>query len=694
MEGVSSIGFQPVPSGVLWLIVLAPLVAAAAAGLLTLTGRAQRAAPWITVTAGALVGAVALVHRPSRSAGYLGHVDMTWLRIGGDFRIDLAVHLDQLAWVMVGVVCAVSVLVQVYSVGYMRGEQGFARYFAYLSLFTASMLGLVVADNLFQLYVCWELVGICSYLLIGFWWRKPSAASAAKKAFVVTRFGDVGFMLGMLLLAVAAGSFGFGEVEAAFARIGAGAQRASGLVSNEVFLWLVPLLLFCGAVGKSAQFPLHVWLPDAMEGPTPVSALIHAATMVAAGVYMVARLIWLFTWSSVEAPLRGPVAAPLDVVLLVGAATAIIGATIALVQMDIKKVLAYSTISQLGFMMMALGAGGAPGRVTSVFHLVTHAFFKALLFLGAGSVIHALHAARDPNDLRTMGGLMHRMPVTAATCAVGVVALAGLPPFAGFWSKDAIAGLLMERAGWFGRRLLPGGPAHIGPDSWAAWIGALTALAATVLTAFYAVRLWMLAFAGRPRSDEAARAHESPLVMVGPLVVLAAASTAVGWWLHHGGLLAGYLTGESGAEASHVVVMAVATALAATGALVAARLYRRSTVAPDPVERMPRPLYLLFANLWFVDAFWSRSVIPALLRLGTGVAWFDRNIVDGCVRGSGTLVARVGHEMRKMASGQAQSYAAVVVGATVALIVLLVMYEVAASGSTASVGLLHQVGAR
>ncbi|NLI00702.1 MAG: NAD(P)H-quinone oxidoreductase subunit F, partial [Chthonomonadales bacterium] len=303
------------------------------------------------------------MNRPSRSAGYLGDTDLTWLTIGNGFRISLGVHLDHLAWVLVGVVIAVSFLVQLYSIGYMRGENGFARYFAYLSLFTASMLGLVVADNLVQLYACWELVGICSYLLIGFWWHKPSAAAASKKAFVVTRFGDVGFLLGVILLAAAAGSFDLDRVRSMFQSLGTVSQQVSPLVSNEALLWLAPILLLCGAVGKSAQFPLHIWLPDAMEGPTPVSALIHAATMVAAGVYMVARLMWMFAGGGdAESATAQTVASfgltPLAVVLLVGSITAFIGATIALVQTDIKKVLAYSTISQLGFMMMALGAGG------------------------------------------------------------------------------------------------------------------------------------------------------------------------------------------------------------------------------------------------------------------------------------------------------------------------------------------------
>lgn len=663
----------------LWWILLAPSLGAAVAGLMAILRKGERWAPFPTIAGAAAAGLVALYHRPSRSGGYLGHVELSWLQIGG-FSIDLAVRLDQLAWLMTGVVCAVSLLVQVYSIGYMHGERGYARYFAYLSLFTASMLGLVVADNLFQLYVCWEIVGICSYLLIGFWWHKPQAAAAAKKAFVVTRFGDVGFMLGLLFLVVAAGSFGFGDVETAFARVGSGSLRGSALVSNEVFLWLVPLLLFCGAIGKSAQFPLHVWLPDAMEGPTPVSALIHAATMVAAGVYMVARFVWLFTWASVSAPLRGAAALPLDVILVVGAVTAFIAATIALAQTDIKKVLAYSTVSQLGFMMMALGAGNTAGQTAAMFHLITHAFFKALLFLAAGSVIHALHHAPDPNDLRFMGGLLRRMPVTAVTCAVGAAALAGLPPFAGFWSKDAILGLLMERAGWFGIVVGPEGVLQLGADRWAAGFGAVVALCVSFLTAFYTVRMWMLAFGGAPMSRAATEARESPAVMTVPLVALAVPSLAVGWWLHHNGLLEGYLTGVPLGTPTHAVVPWIATALALAGAGLGFALYRGRSAQEDPVRRLPGAVYALLTNLWYVEAFWSRLVAPALLAFGRGVAWFDRNVVDGAVRATGRGTVRVGSVLRRSTTGQAQAYATVVVAATAAVILLLLLYETAAGG--------------
>jgi NADH-quinone oxidoreductase subunit L len=661
----------------LWLILAAPALGAVIGLASGIVRRAEKAIPFVTLTATAVAGLCALANRPSRSAGYLGDVQATWMTVGDGFRIAVGVHLDHLAWVMVGVVVAVSFLVQLYSVGYMKGENGYARYFGYLSLFTASMLGLVAARNLLQLYACWELVGICSYLLIGFWWHKPTAAAASKKAFVVTRFGDVGFLLGVLLLATAAGSFELADVRTAFWEIGSGQRAASGLISNATFVWVVPLLLLCGAVGKSAQFPLHIWLPDAMEGPTPVSALIHAATMVAAGIYMIARLMWMFTWSSAGMPMSAGAAIALNAVLLVGAATALIGATIALVQVDIKKVLAYSTISQLGFMMMALGTGGDAGQSTAMFHLVTHAFFKALLFLAAGSVIHALHHSADPNDMRRMGGLLKRMPVTAMTCGIGVLALIGAPPFSGFWSKDAIVGLLLHRSG-----LVGGGWSHdrVGADAWAAGTGAVVALIVTALTAFYAVRLWMMVFAGAPRSHDAEGAHESPAVMTVPLLALAVPSIVVGWWLHHHGLLHTYLTaGAVGPELEvHAGVAIAATLLAALGVGVAYALYRRLKMGEDPAARMPRPMYVALVNLWFLDAFWSWIGAVLAMAIARIVAWFDRNIVDGAVRGSGRAIAAAGGAMARSISGQPQTYAACVIGGTVALVVLLSLYELAA----------------
>jgi NADH-quinone oxidoreductase subunit L len=627
----------------LWLLPLAPVVAALLAGVLALTRRAEKAAPYL-VMAGTLLSAATVLHPPPNEEmdQFWSHVAVNWLTIPPNFQITLGVHLDALAWTMVLIVCLVSLLVQIYSIGYMRGEVGYARYFCYLGLFTASMLGLVVADNLFQLYVCWELVGICSYLLIGFWWFKPSAANAAKKAFVVTRFGDVGFLLGVLLLVGAAGSFQFSDVTQTVARITHGALTTVPLVSAQTFLTLAPLLLFCGAIGKSAQFPLHVWLPDAMEGPTPVSALIHAATMVAAGVYMVARLFPIFAVSTVA----------MNTVLLIGTITALIGATIALVQTDIKKVLAYSTISQLGYMMLGLGAGG---QAAGMFHLVTHAMFKALLFLCAGSVIHALHTAEEPNDLRRMGGLLRRMPITAWTCLIGVLALAGLFPFAGFWSKDAILGAALAN----------GSPIAL--------IALVVGIIVAGLTAFYAVRMWMLAFASTPRSTDAEHAHESPDVMTIPLVILAIPSVALGWYLDQGHRFAAFLAGHEVEESMNLGLAALTTLIALAGIGLAWRLYRVPRTGADPIERLPG--YTLFANLWYIDAFWNAVGARGTLALARSVAWFDRHIIDGAVNGVGALCQASGRELRRATNGQTQTYTAAFIVAIVLALLVLVLYQ-------------------
>ena len=640
----------------LWLIPLAPLAAAVIAGILALTRRAEKSAPYVTAAATLAAGWIAL------SSGYGGKehaaplVETSWLSIPPNFHITLGVHLDSLAWIMVAVVVIVSTLVQIYSIGYMKGENGYARYFAYLALFTASMLGLVVANNLFQLYVCWELVGVCSYLLIGFWWHKPSAAAAAKKAFVVTRFGDVGFLLGVLMLAVAAGSFRFEDATRVMTSAAQGGPALSALVSNQTLLWLVPLLLFCGAIGKSAQFPLHVWLPDAMEGPTPVSALIHAATMVAAGVYMVARLMGIFEASALA----------LDVVLMIGATTALIAATVALVQVDIKKVMAYSTVSQLGYMMLGLGTGGQSGQTAGMFHLVTHAFFKALLFLTAGSVIHALHHAADPNDLRQMGGLGKRMRITAATCLIGVLALAGFPLLSGFWSKDAILGVALERAGFFG---------GAAAGSWVPLFGAVAGLVVAALTAFYAMRMWLMAFWGEPRSDAAAHAHESPAVMTIPLIILAVPSILIGWALHNNHAFAGMLAGRTIEGEMHWELAGVASLLALAGMGLAWRIYAKPRLAADPIEKLPAPLYRTFAGLWGAETFWNRVGASGTLALGRTVAWFDRNVVDGAMNGIGWVTGQCGSILRRTTNGQAQSYAAVMMSAIILLAVFLVLTQ-------------------
>jgi NADH-quinone oxidoreductase subunit L len=542
-------------------------------------------------------------------------VEAKWLVVG-DWSITFGARLDGLSALMMLIVSTVSLAVQVYSVGYMAGDAGFARYFSVMALFTAAMLGLVLADNLLLLYMSWELVGLCSYLLIGFWYRKPEAANAAKKAFVVTRFGDVGFLLGIILLSYAAGTFQIHQIEAKV-----GNDTLSPLFGSlTTFTTVVALLLFCGAVGKSAQFPLHIWLPDAMEGPTPVSALIHAATMVAAGVFLVARMFFLFEVA--------PTA--MQVVALIGGFTAFMAATVAVVQFDIKRVLAYSTISQLGYMMMALGLGD---RVAAMFHLGTHAYFKSLLFLTAGSVIHATHT----QDLREMGGLYARMRVTAITALIGALALAGIPPLSGFWSKDEIL-LTAWRSG----------------NEVALTFGLLTA----ILTAFYMTRLWVMTFLGQARGAGAAHAHESPPVMAVPLVLLAVAAAVGGM----GASAVRVALEDTGQHASLSLPLAAgATVIALVGIAGGWRTYSRAA-AQDPLRSaLPSPVYNLLERKWFVDDFFTFIVARLVLWTAQVTAWVDRHIVDGIVNGVAWFTGATGARLRWLTNGQAQFYVLVLV---------------------------------
>ncbi len=626
----------------LWLLPLAPFIAAALCAVIALSGNksAAKAAPALTLVATIVSALIALAHVPGE--GHIASQSYEWLTIGTGLKITLSVHLDALAWTMVAVVCLVSTLVQIYSTAYMKGEAGFARYYACLAMFTCSMLALVLADNLFQLYISWELVGICSYLLIGFWWTKKSAGDASKKAFIVTRFGDVGFFLGVLLMVSAAGSFQFTEVAHAVTQISSGQLTSLPLLGPQLFLIIAPLLLFCGAVGKSAQFPLHIWLPDAMEGPTPVSALIHAATMVAAGVYMVARLLPVFAASQVV----------MNIIIITGSITALIAATIALVQTDIKKVMAYSTISQLGYMFIGLGVGS---RDAGMFHLVTHAMFKALLFLTAGSVIHALHHSATPNDMRLMGGLSKKMRVTSITCGIGVLALAGLPGLSGFWSKEAILGAALEN------------------HSPVAMLGLAVALLVAAMTAFYSTRMWLMTFYGTSRSHEAEHAHEGPASMTVPLMILAALSVGLGFWLKSGGRLSAFLGGgvESAPEHMTLWLTAVASLCALGGIGVAWSIYGKQSLAADPIEKIPG--YKLFVNLWYIDDFWSKGAAAGALAFGRFVAWFDRTVIDGLINVIGGACQLVGNRLRKSATGQTQLYTTVVMAGLV-IAVLAISY--------------------
>jgi NADH-quinone oxidoreductase subunit L len=577
-----------------------------------------------------------------------------WFTLGG---IDghLGFRVDPLGAVMLIVVSTVSLLVQIYSVGYMHGDIRFSRYFAYMSLFAASMLSLVLSDNFLFIFIFWEMVGICSYLLIGFWYEKKEAADAGKKAFITTRIGDLGFLVGLFIVVTAAASFDFSGVREAI---------ENGTL-HGAWLTAAAILLFAGASGKSAQFPLHVWLPDAMEGPTPVSALIHAATMVAAGVYLVARLFTIYLVSATGA----------TVVAWIGGITALFAATIAVTQFDIKRVLAYSTLSQLGYMMLALGVGALShaGNAAGIFHLMTHAFFKALLFLGAGSVIHATHT----QDIREMGGLGSKMKVTATTFILASLSLAGIAPLSGFWSKDEIL--------------------HVVKHGHNPVLFVMAACAA-FLTAFYMFRVCFRVFFGEYRSPH--KAHESPAVMTVPLVVLGVLTVCAGWvglpWLKHG--FGYFLSGGHGHHAAPVdySLMIVSTLIGVSGIVLAYGVYRKGWINPERAAAALRPLYALSYNKYYIDEFYHAVIIRPLLLLTRGLfafdlavidgavngtasvtvllskvkGWVDLYIVDGAVNGVGYISTFAGSQFRKIQTGHIQQYAFIFVLGFVAVIVV------------------------
>ncbi len=546
----------------------------------------------------------------------------------GDVVVNLGVRVDGLTAVMLVVVTSVSLLVQVYSTGYMAGDAGYGRYFAHMCLFTTSMLGLVLADNLFMLFIFWELVGLSSYLLIGFWFHKPSAAAAAKKAFIVTRIGDLGLLAALLLIWSRAGTFDIAGIHH---------WAASGEASDKI-VTLFALGIFAGAAGKSAQFPLHVWLPDAMEGPTPVSALIHAATMVAAGVYLVARFFPVFEVSADAS----------EVVAWIGAATALIAATIALVQTDLKRVLAYSTVSQLGYMMLALGA---LGYVAAIFHLFTHAFFKALLFLGSGSVNHGTNTF----DMRKMGGLRKKMPVTFWTFVIGSLSLAGIFPLAGFWSKDEILldAWRYDRALWF--------------------------MAATVafMTAFYMFRAIFLTFFGEYKGGEPvdhhdpdnhfhgdpAHPHESPWPMRAPLLILAVPAVLAGLFnVNHD---FGDFINHALPELPHhdestfewgIALSSLGLALAGIG--LAWAIYFKRWVASASLREVFLPLAGVFERKYFLDDIYEDIFVRGIFHRGWNrlLELNDRYVIEGVVNGSGRLVRGVSNGLRPIQNGLLQTY--------------------------------------
>ncbi len=568
----------------------------------------------------------------------------TWAT-SGDLRIELGLYVDRLTAVMLLLVTIVSGLVHVYTIGYMQGERGYARFFAYIALFTFSMLMLVMADNFLQLFIFWEAVGLCSYLLIGHWYERPSACSAATKAFIVNRIGDFGFLLGLLLVYLTFGSLEYQQV---FAQAPDIAKETFNLLRPIGGQWevstltLICLLLFMGAIGKSAQVPLHVWLPDAMEGPTPISALIHAATMVTAGVFLVARLSPLYSLSP----------AAMDVVAITGAATMVFGATIALTQFDIKRIVAWSTVSQLGYMMMACGLGA---YAAGIYHLLTHGAFKALLFLCCGSVIIALH---HEQDMRRMGGLKDKLPVTYWTFVIGSLALAGFPLTAGFFSKDEIL-VSAWSAGSLGKLL--------------ASLGLATAL----LTAFYSFRLVFVAFWGDSRVDphHAGHVHEPSWTMTVPLMILAVLSISTGY-LGISAFLAPAFPGAA-SESHHdspiaIGIMTAATLMGLIGIAAAYVLYVKSPGLPDLLAQQWQQLYRLSFNKWYVDEAYDRMLVRPSVRLADRLwSGVDVAVIDGAVNGVARAIAWGGWLMRLVQSGQTQHYA---LGMTVGAVLILTVY--------------------
>ncbi len=610
-------------------VVLIPLLGATINGLFCWF--TKRKAHIIAVPAIAIPAIVSLILLARVLQGERFDQVLYWWIPLGDFRVPIGFLLDELSAIMITTVTFVATWIHVYSIGYMDHEtpRGYAKYFCYLNLFVFFMLTLCLANNFLLMFVGWEGVGLCSYLLIGYWYEKASAANAGMKAFVVNRIGDFGFMIGLFLIYKHLGTLLFSQAFASAEQLSVGVAT------------LITLLLFTGATGKSAQIPLYVWLPDAMEGPTPVSSLIHAATMVTAGVYMVARTHALFNM----APLS------MEVVASIGAATALMAATMALVNNDLKRILAYSTVSQLGYMFVGVGVGV---YAAGIFHLFTHAFFKGLMFLTAGSVMHALHGELN---LQKMGGLIKKMPITGWTFVVGALAIAGIPPLAGFWSKDEIlAGAFMG-----GHRII-----------WA--VGTFTAF----LTAFYMFRLIFLTFFGEPREKHLYdHAHESPPVMTIPLIVLAVGSAVVGLLAlaPHGGIV-GFLNrtlGEAHEAAGHeggltYILMVISVAMGVAGVVLAYFMYMKRMPDPVAMARNFRPVYTLLYNKYYVDEIYFAFIVNPVVGGSRYALWkfVDVIIIDGAVNGVGRLCRLVGGGLRYIQTGFIPDYAwMILVGAVV-----------------------------
>lgn len=666
-----------------WLIPVLPLVGAmiVGTGLISfnqVTSRLRQPAAIFIVS---LTGATMVFSFALLWSQIQGHE--TFLRTfewaaAGDFKLTMGYTIDHLTTVMLTIVTTVSFLVMVYTDGYMEHDPGYVRFYAYLSLFASSMLGLVISPNLVQVYIFWELVGMCSYLLIGFWYDRKAAADACQKAFVVNRVGDFGFLLGMLGLYWATGTFEFSEMGMQLETL-----VESGIIGTSLAA-LFGILVFLGPVAKSAQFPLHVWLPDAMEGPTPISALIHAATMVAAGVFLIARMY----------PVFEHLPSVMTIIAWTGAFTAFLGATIALTQNDIKKGLAYSTISQLGYMVMAMGVGG---YTAGLFHLMTHAFFKAMLFLCSGSVIHGMEGVVGHNpalaqDMRLMGGLRKYMPITSLTFLVGTLAICGIPPFAGFWSKDEILSQAFSA----------------NPALW--FVGWLTA----GLTAFYMFRMYFMTFEGQFRgNDESILAqfkpafgpgamdtqelesdqeaedhhhsetpHESPLSMTLPLVILAIPSIAIGWigkpWENFFEEFV-YAPGETLEEVkelmaefewSEFLIMAGnSVGIALIGITLASLMYASKKIDPSAIAQQFPSLYHFSLNKWYFDELYDRLFVRGSRRIARQVLEIDYRVVDGAVNLTGLLAIIGGEGLKYFENGRAQFYALIIFGAVLGFVI-------------------------
>ncbi len=633
-----------IPEVALWAIYFAPLVSfvAIAAGMLLLDDFRVRQASDLTIGAIGISWLLALwaldtsIGLDGESLGLEPHL---WMQLF-QLNVEFGIQLDALSALMIFVVTSVSLVVQIYSLGYMHGDTGYPRYFMFMSLFTVAMLGLVMGSSMLQLFIHWELVGLTSYLLIGFWFHKPSAAAAAKKAFIVTRFGDFFFMIALVMIWTKTGTFDITEINH---------LAEHGDLTASVLTGLT-LGLLAGAIGKSAQFPLHFWLPDAMEGPTPVSSLLHSATMVAAGVYLLSRFFPVIHASPSEVQ---------TTIAYIGGFTAIFAASMGIVANDIKRVLAYSTVSQLGYMVMAIGLGGF---VAAVFHLFTHAFFKSLLFQGSGSVNHATGTF----DMRKMGGLRSVMPITFITFLIGSLSLSGVFPLAGFWSKDE---LLLDA--WNHDKLL-----------WV--IGTLVAF----MTAFYMFRAIFMTFFGEyrggeapePGHGEAGPPHESPRSMTLPLILLSIGSIFFGLFALNG--FGTFIEGSLPEELRHFefhiesVVLAASTIAALGGIGAAAAIYYAGKPAPEQLGRMAGPVYTVMADKYYIDELAEDVIVRGVLHRGIGRAsqLFDTYVVDGVVNGIALITYRIGDGLRRVESGQLQAYTSMsVLGVVFALVAIYVL---------------------